>query len=144
MRRGIILPVFALLIGWVAEPVGAQVSTTFDTDLEGWMVTGDNGFVWHAEGNPPGSLDVNDYATGARNYAVAPSQFHGDWSGFSTSDTLSVDIYYFHTAGGYESGGSYMFRISGPGGSAWAIDPVAQYPPEHVWTNWQREVRLAS
>ncbi len=137
MRRGIILSVFALLIGWVAAPVGAQITTTFDTDLEGWMVTGDNGFVWHAEGNPPGSLDVNDYATGARNYAVAPSSYHGDWSGFTVSDTLSVDIYYYHTAGGYESGGSYMFRISGPGGSAWAIDPVAQYPPEYVWTNYQ-------
>ena len=50
----------------------AQLSSTFDTDLEGWMITGDNSAAWEAAtGNPDGCLSVNDLVSGVHNYLVS-------------------------------------------------------------------------
>ena len=75
----------ALLIACIAcltanaMPSEAQVSTDFDTDLEGWMVTGDNSATWEdTTGNPGGCLSVNDWATGSMNYIIAPPPYLGD------------------------------------------------------------------
>lgn len=132
LLSAIIVLVLVLL---VSMPCPAQVVTTFDTDLEGWMITGDNDFIWQpAGGNPGGNLDVNDRVTGAHNYAVAPASYLGDWSAVTSADTLSYEVYLVNTSGGGLGGQSYVFRISGPGGSAWALDAVALHPPENTWT----------
>ena len=134
-----VLLVMALLITVsVTGIVRAQVLSDFEVDLEGWLITGDNAFCWQETGgNPGGYLDVNDLATGDHNYAVAPPKFLGDWSGATPLDMLQADIYLDNTSGGNASTGLYMFRIAGPGGSAYAIDPMSNYPPEHIWTTYE-------
>lgn len=127
--------VLSLVAAIACNSAVAQVISTFNTDLEGWMITGDNAFIWQpAGGNPDGNLDVNDLATGAHNYAAAPRKFLGDWSGFTSADRITCDVYVLNTSGGSRSTGTYVFRIAGPGGSAWAVDAVANYPPLGVWT----------
>lgn len=128
--------VIALAFSFIVSiPCAAQVVTTFDIDLEGWMITGDNDYIWQAAGgNPDGNLDVNDRATGDHNYAVAPPAYLGDWSACTAADTLAYEVYLVNTSGGSHSTGQYVFRISGPGGSAWALDAEAHYPPQSAWT----------
>lgn len=52
---------FAGALAW-ALPAEAGIQTHFDTDLEGWRVTGDNAAAWNANGHPGGCLYVNDLA----------------------------------------------------------------------------------
>jgi hypothetical protein len=124
------ISILTLLVGL---PLSAQVSSTFDADLEGWLVTGDNSAVWKPSGgNPGGCLDVNDHATGAMNYAIAPFRYLGDWSHATPLDNLSLDYYLDNTS----SGGAIShpaFIISGPGGSASSAEI---YPPELTWTTY--------
>ena len=71
--------VSALLPVTAAVPVAASVTTTFDTDLANWRVTGDNAAAWQAAtGNPGGCLYVSDLAIGDMNYVVAPPSWLGD------------------------------------------------------------------
>ena len=126
------LAAVSVVILLVGLPLSAQVSSTFDADLEGWLVTGDNSAVWKSSGgNPGGCLDVNDHATGAMNYAVAPFRYLGDWSQATPADSLSVDYYFDNISGGAIDGPAFI--ISGPGGSASSAEI---YPPELVWTTY--------
>lgn len=117
--------------------VCAQVESTFDTDVDGWQVTGDNSAAWEATtGNPGGCLSVNDHATGGMNYIVAPSKFHGDWSAMTAADSISAQIYYQHLGGGYQVYPAYIFRIAGPGGAAYTMVGTTYHPTEGVWTTY--------
>lgn len=115
-----------------------QPCSQFVSGLEDWAVTGDTAFTWQAEGgNPGGNLDVNDLFTGARNYAVSPPSFLSDWSSATIFDSISYDVYLENTSGGSLSPGTYDFRIAGPGGSAWANDPIVNIPAYGTWTTYQ-------
>ncbi|MBN1816575.1 MAG: hypothetical protein JW828_04395 [Sedimentisphaerales bacterium] len=117
--------------------VHAQVESTFDTDVESWLVTGDNSAAWEATtGNPGGCLSVNDHATGDMNYIVAPPKYHGDWSGMTATDSLSAQIFYQHLGGGYQVYPAYIFRIAGPGGSAYTMVGESFHPTEGAWTTY--------
>lgn len=116
----------------VAHTGSAAVIDTFDDGFAGWRISGDNESVWSAVGgNPGGCIDVNDLATGARNDAVAPLRYLGDWSAATASDTLRFDVF-TSVRSGSPSAGSYTFRIAGPGGSAVALEGFL--PPFDVWT----------
>lgn len=118
-------------------PCSAQLITTFDADKEGWMITGDNDFQWRVdEGNPGGCLDVNDLATGARNWAVPPITHLGDWSAFTSADSISYEVYWYPTEPGLVGAPQYVFEISGPGGSAAALSGASHYPPDSTWTRF--------
>ncbi len=111
----------------------AAVVSGFDTDLQGWRVTGDNAMTWQSTGgNPGGCLAVNDLATGDNNLAVAPPAFLGDWRGMSTGDSLAADFWFVNTSGGTLYYGPYLFRIAGPGGAATAL--TGTIPPQSAWT----------
>jgi len=112
----------------------AQVSSSFDVDLDGWRISGDNSAVWQTlGGNPGGCLDVNDLAIGEGNWAIAPRKFLGDWSAFTSADTIFFDIYELNTSGGEWNIGHHVI-IEGPGGAAWADAPeVPAPPPTGVW-----------
>lgn len=119
-----------------ACPVGAQVASTFDTDLDGWKINGDNSAVWQATGgNPGGCLDVNDQAVGGMNWAIAPRKFHGDWSGFAPTDSICFDIFEVNTSGGSWIDVEHVW-IEGPGGRAWTRSSgLSIPPPTGVWLN---------
>ncbi|MCP4709755.1 MAG: right-handed parallel beta-helix repeat-containing protein, partial [Planctomycetes bacterium] len=104
------------------------VCTTFNSDLEGWLVTGDNSTVWEATtGDPNGCLSVDDWASGDMNYAIAPSKYHGDWSHMTALDTLSVDI--LHSSSDPDDiYPAFIFRIAGPGGAAYALSGAPYLP----------------
>ncbi len=119
---------FTLLVAGAA-PLAAQVLSTFDTDLDGWRIIGDNSALWQSTGgNPGGCLDVNDLATGSTNYATAPNKFLGNWSAFTVSDSIFFDIYEVNTSGGAWIAVHHV-RIEGPGGAAWANDVRVVNPP---------------
>ena len=119
-----------------AVPSQAQVSTGFDADLEGWMVTGDNSAAWEdTTGNPGGCLSVNDWAIGDMNYIIAPLPYQGDWSVSTSSDSLVAEIY-FDLLSGSVINPAYIFRIAGPGGAAKALIGSAYYPVQNVWNKY--------
>ncbi len=137
--RPSVLPVWALtaIASWGLFFLGtaamAAVETHFDTDLEGWRVTGDNAASWiPSGGNPGGCLSVNDLAIGDENRAVAPPSYLGDWSGMTAADSVSLDYYFQNTSGGTVVPAAYVFRIAGPGGAAHAL--LGYVPPPLVWT----------
>ncbi|MBN2513585.1 MAG: hypothetical protein JXB18_11665 [Sedimentisphaerales bacterium] len=115
----------------------AEVMSTFDTDIGGWMVTGDNSATWEvATGNPGGCLSVNDHATGDMNYVIAPPKYHGSWSAMTATDTLSAQIYFQHIGSGYNVNPAYIFRIAGPGGSAYTMTGASAFPTEGTWRTY--------
>lgn len=126
------LTVFAAFLA-AAAPASSAVTTTFNANTEGWLVTGDNASVWSATGgNPGGCFYVNDLATGDTNLAVAPPAFLGDWSAMTPADSLTIDFYFHNTSGGAVVAPAYTFRISGPGGAA--ISVPGYIPPQNVWS----------
>ncbi|MEN6309663.1 MAG: hypothetical protein ABFD91_18095 [Anaerohalosphaeraceae bacterium] len=117
--------------------VCAQVESTFDTNVDGWMVTGDNSAAWESStGNPGGCLSVNDHATGDMNYIIAPPKYHGNWSAMTAADTLSAQVFFQHIGGGYNVNPAYIFRISGPGGAAYTMVGATYFPTEGTWTTY--------
>lgn len=109
------------------------VTTTFNTDLEGWRVTGDNAAAWQSTtGHPGGCLSVNDLVTGSMNWIVAPPSFLGDWRAMAVTDSLSMDIFFTNTSGGALIPAAWLFRLSGPGGVA--VTQVGAIPSQSVWT----------
>lgn len=69
------------------------------------------------------------------NYVIAPPAYHGDWTGMTAADSLSVDIYLKNLGGGVVNP-EYIFRIAGPGGAAHALSGAAYYPADSVWTHY--------
>ena len=95
-----------------------QVSTTFDTDLDGWTVQGDNTHFWNpTDGNPGGCLEVPDNAAGPWSTAVAPGKFLGNWRDLTPSDSLMYDVLYLPTVAA-NGNPPAVFRITGPHGTA--------------------------
>jgi hypothetical protein len=109
----------ALLLATAGPGVAsAQVETTFDTDLGGWTILGDNTFFWNpTDGNPDGCLEVVDDAAGPWSVAIAPDTYLGDWSAMTAADSLAYDAIHMPSAG-QNGNPPYVFRIEGPGGSA--------------------------
>ena len=133
-HASILVAAFSIVILAAESPAFGQISSTFDTDLDGWTISGDNNAVWLAAlGNPGGCLDVNDLAIGDMNWAIAPRKFLGDWGAFTSADTFYFDIFELNTSGGAWFS-SHHVTIEGPGGSAWANAPqLPTPPPTGVW-----------
>ncbi|MCB2219856.1 MAG: PKD domain-containing protein [Bacteroidetes bacterium] len=100
----------------------SQVISDFETDIEGWYSEGDGDYLLElGTGNPGNNFRVNDDATGDINLSYAPPKFLGAWSGATTSDYISADIFHHQINGGYAAG-NFVFQISGPGGTAKALE----------------------
>ncbi|MEO0716785.1 MAG: laminin B domain-containing protein, partial [Planctomycetota bacterium] len=87
----------------VSTASGSVVST-FDTDADGWGITGDaNGFTWSATGGSTGETDdgyvfANDAGQGIIWNFDAPVKFLGDQSEFA-GGMLSWDLIQISTPG---------------------------------------------
>ena len=97
----------------------AQIMTDFeDGTLAQWRSEGDGQYVLEAgTGNPGNCMRVNDDATGDWNIAIAPIYYLGDWSTVASSDSLMTDVF-VNLINGTVTTNLWVFRISGPGGSA--------------------------
>ena len=132
--RARVATISLLLLSAIALPRTAQsaVETTFDADLEGWAVFGDNVFYWvDGEGNPDGCLRIDDDAIGEWSVATAPAAFLGDWTSLGVTDSLAYDA--IHTMTNGSGNPPVMFRIEGPGGIATATRTGF---PANVWNHF--------
>jgi len=77
----------------LAFSAAGQVSSTFDTDLEGWAVYSD-GHISHdpAFGNPAGAACMTDQGSGGYFGFLAPAAYRGDKSAYF-GGTLTYDIH---------------------------------------------------
>lgn len=118
-----------------ASLAGASVISTFDADLEGWTQTGDLQAFSHdaTGGNPGGYLYLNDAASGALFYVLAPSKFLGDLSA-ANGETLSFDANLLSRQRNDLLAGFGMVRITGTAGSA-EID-LGDVPALTTWTSY--------
>ena len=88
------LRVSALALLLSASLPAFAVTSTFDTDAEGWSAQGDveGPLTWRATGgNPGGHVLIDDLTTGGVTYFVAPSLFHGNRISALGSD-LTFDL----------------------------------------------------
>lgn len=67
-----------------AASASITVSSTFDTNTDGWLLTGDGtGLTWtDAGGNPDGFIEARDRGAGSIWGFAAPAKFLGDKSAF--------------------------------------------------------------
>jgi hypothetical protein len=119
MKSYLLGSVFAGMVT-VVEIVGAaSVTSTFDTDLDGW--TSDNTpaeIGWAATGgNPGGYVRFDPDTTGNATAILAPSTFLGDWTSFDMVGKISYDHKIFSLGGGFIFL-PYRIDIKGPGGTA--------------------------
>ena len=113
--------------------LNAQVLSDFeDGTTEGWRSEGDGDYTLETgTGNSGDCLRINDYATGAMNYAIAPLKFTGDWSVATENDSIHFDLKVI-TSAGYVSN-QWTFEISGTAGMA-RHTPPSPNPPTNIWT----------
>ena len=133
--------ILSLIFTLIPMLAAAQVRNTFDKGLEGWLITGDNSCEWQPiQGNPGGCLDVNDWASGDLNVAVAPHQFLGDWSNMPEDTILSLDYRFSNEGGSIFT--QHIFEISGPGGTARSSELYSP-PPTDLWRNYEVDLNPA-
>lgn len=77
----------AVLAVTAAAPVMADITSTFDTDADGWTLApghdrGSTLTYAATAGNPGGCVEFNDAAGGAADEFLAPAKFLGDDSGY--------------------------------------------------------------
>lgn len=104
----------ALTLAFVSpHAASAAVTSTFDTDAEGWTTAGDVASFTHQSsgGNPGGWLEIVDAVTGAIFYLEAPEGFLGDRSAANGTD-LSFDFQLVQSNGADLSGFATVTLVS--------------------------------
>ena len=81
------LVVLVLALGETAQAAGVFVSSTFDTDFDGW--TGEGGCYTYQTtgGNPGGYMQFSDCSS--TGYISAPAKFLGNWQPYVGSTLVS-------------------------------------------------------
>ncbi|WP_424971946.1 VPLPA-CTERM sorting domain-containing protein [Dinoroseobacter sp. S76] len=115
------------------------ISSTFDTDVEGW--TGDGGTVSHVAtgGNPDGYLSQTD-VTGTFMFVTLPAAYNGDLSAFD-GGTVGFDAIDLGGSGS-ELLGFGTLSISGAGGTA-SADLYAGAVAD-IWTSVSEDFTAAT
>lgn len=150
--------VFAIVVGLVtlfsASSYGMTISSTFDTDAEGWTGSGASVAYVGAGGNPGGYIQVTDTGTVAplNSGILAPAAFLGDLSAYIGGE-LSVDFRAISGANAtllpvygtvwIQGGGNEAFfdlAAAPPGGGAWdtftaSLTAAAWGVTELVWAS---------
>jgi len=141
MRRlaGALLFLTAFCIGSVHA---VPVTSTFDTDMDGWSLdAGDVGvFTWESTGgNPDGYIRYDVTQDGAGGRVFAPSKFLGDWSNLDGVGTLSFDHKIFDI-GADPFAASVAAEFEGADGSLaqrfFAVNPIV----ETDWTTFSIDI----
>ena len=98
--------VAALMAMSVPEAFAITVSSTFDTDDEGWLAYGDAVTITPAysatNGNPGGTIQVTDQVLGGVWYYLAPDKFLNDKS-MAYNQALSFDLWQSGSGSQFES-----------------------------------------
>ena len=118
-----------------AAAIVAPVSSSFDSDADGW--TGDNPgeFFWDPSGgNPDGFLHFDDAAPSG-GIAIAPAKFLGNWSALDGVGQIRYD-HRVIDAGAHTASHERVIFLSGPGGSAQWLGPFV-CPGQGCSTSWE-------
>ena len=72
--------------------IGNRYFSDFNSGTDGWSAAGDGTMEWISSGGISGGyLQISDWASGDWHWAVAPTNWSGDWGGLIGS---SIDFYY--------------------------------------------------
>ncbi len=129
------LRVSALAVLLAASLPALAVTSTFDTDAEGWSAQGDiqGPLTWSATGgNPGGHVLIDDLTTGGVTYFVAPALFHGNFSG-AFGSLLTFDLMQVYP------GGANQFNTEDvilQGNGLTVVYNTASNPGNNTWTSY--------
>lgn len=126
---------FIGMLLYLSFPAYSQVQDNFETgNLQGWYSEGDGAYSLASNlGNPGSSLKVQDDATGDINYAIAPGRYLGNWSNYSSTDSIVVDIYVQSTNQNTLIDPYPVFELVGPGGRATILQGLTL--PRNTWNH---------
>ena len=117
------------------------LSSTFDTDADGWTIANDGNPAWFATGgNPGGYFRATDQSSGQYWYFRAPAPYLGDRSTFYGGE-LSYQLQMF--AGSYNASFPPWVVLAG-GGLTLIYDGSAQGAPGNVWTSFNVPLSVGS
>jgi hypothetical protein len=112
------------------------ITSTFDTDLDGWTSNGQGTLAFLAAGGAPGGyLEATDNSSGNM-HVTAPGKFLGDLTAFSN---LSVDIRAYATPGTIRAAFGTLTFVNG----ALSIS-LDLGDPSTVWTNYATPLNAAA
>ncbi len=125
----------SVLLMQAATAAAAVVSSTFDSNAEGWIISGDatSGLPDYVAtgGNPGGHIEADDSVSGGIWYFQAPSKFLGNLSG-AFGELLRFDL--------KQSGsGAQINRddvILSSGGTELTLDTLANPLPVGEWVSY--------
>jgi hypothetical protein len=119
-----------------ALPQAHAITSTFDTDTEGWTAQGDvvGTINWLATGgNPGGHVAIDDQAAGGVTYFVAPAAFLGDKSVALGSD-LRFDLMQVYTGSASQFDDPDVIL---QGGGLTLVYDTPVNPANGAWTSYQ-------
>lgn len=133
MRRLLALFTGVVLCGSLGQVRADLITSTFDTDTDGWTISGDATSLTHfaAGGNPGGFIRATDQQTGGVWYFDAPAKFLGDKS-LAYGQNLSFDL--------RQTGSGTQFNatdvVLNGGGLQIAIDAGSNPIPVGDWVSY--------
>jgi hypothetical protein len=119
-----------------ALPQAHAITSTFDTDTEGWTAQGDvvGTIHWLATGgNPGGHVSIDDQTAGGVTYFVAPAAFLGDKSAALGSD-LRFDLMQVYTGSASQFNDADVIL---EGGGLTLVYDTTVNPANGTWTSYQ-------
>ncbi|MBP6097551.1 MAG: PEP-CTERM sorting domain-containing protein [Methyloversatilis sp.] len=133
--NGTYLRVSALALLLAGSLPALAVTSTFDTDAEGWGAQGDveRPLTWSATGgNPGGNVFIDDLTTGGVTYFVAPALFHGNFAG-ALGTHLTFDLMQRYTGSANQFNDEDVIL---QGGGLTVVYNTANNPANNVWTSY--------
>jgi len=121
--KGTRLRISALAFLFSASLPALAVTSTFDTDAEGWSATG---------GNPGGNVFIDDLTTGGVTYFVAPSLFLGNFAG-ALGSQLTFDLMQRYPGGPNQFNDEDVILS---GGGLTVVYDTANNPVNNGWTSY--------
>ncbi|MEO8128075.1 MAG: hypothetical protein ABJF23_24655 [Bryobacteraceae bacterium] len=115
------------------------ITSTFDTNLEGWTTNpqGTIAFV-STDGNPGGYLEETDASSTGNMHVTAPAKFLGD---LTWATNLSVDIRVSATPGSVTAAFGTLTFLNSAAALSVAVDLGT---PSTVWTNYSTALNAAA
>lgn len=133
--KGTRLRISALAFLFSASLPALAVTSTFDTDAEGWSAQGDieGPLTWSAAGgNPGGNVFIDDLTTGGVTYFVAPALFLGNFAGAFGSQ-LTFDLMQRYPGGPNQFDAEDVILS---GGGLTVVYDTANNPANNGWTSY--------
>lgn len=127
MKKSLILTVLSFTMLNISM---AQIVFDFENhDISFWGIEGDGSIIVDSvNGNPGSALRVEEPATGARNYVIAPPSMTGNWSSATANDLIYWDILVHKIAGTMGTAVNDIIELKGGGNFAQFVGTFVPQP----------------